>query len=118
MKKVVEKRKDIAFYLKLFPLKMHPGSYERAKEIECKRSLALLEDSFNGKPIPKPECAAPEIDQNIKLGQQLGITGTPTIILPDGKILAGYRPAAELIKILDENAKNRLSPVKKVSRKR
>ena len=106
MKKIAGERKDIAFYLKLFPLAMHgPVSMARAREIECKHSLALLEESFAGKALPKPECPAPEIDQNIKLAKDLGISGTPTIILPDGVMVMGARPEKELLSLIDQAAK-------------
>ena len=46
MKKVVRERKDIAFYIKMFPLKIHPGAYDKAKTIVCEKSLKLLEDAY------------------------------------------------------------------------
>ncbi|MCE5195007.1 MAG: DsbC family protein [Nitrospiraceae bacterium] len=102
IKKVIEKRKDIAFYLKLYPLvKIHPDSYKKSKTIICQKSIALLEDNFEGKSIPEKECNTSEVDDNIKLAEQYGITGTPAIILPDGGILPGYKDAETLIKIID-----------------
>jgi len=55
MKQVVSERKDIAFYIKMFPLKMHPGAYEKARAIICEKSLKLLEDAFEQKQIPPPK---------------------------------------------------------------
>lgn len=102
IKKVIEKRKDIAFYLKLYPLvKIHPDSYKKSKTIICQKSITFLENNFEGKPIPEKECNSNEIDENIKLAEQYGITGTPAIILPDGGILPGYKNAETLIKIID-----------------
>jgi len=102
MKKVLEKRKDIVFYLKLFPLvQLHPKSYEKSKAIVCEKSLALLEDNFAGKVLPEPKCKTQEIDENIKLAEKLGITGTPAIILPDGGIVPGYKNADALILLID-----------------
>ncbi len=107
MKDIVNKRKDIAFYIKLFPLAIHPGSKEKAQEIECKHSLKLLEDSFAGKALPKPECKAPEIDQNIALGKSLNITGTPTLILPNGVVVVGALPEQALLNRIDQAAKEK-----------
>ena len=102
MKKVLEQRKDIAFYLKLFPLvKIHPKAYEKSMTIACKKSLALLEDNFAGKKLPPPECKTKEIDENLKLGESLGITGTPAIIFPDGSIAPGVMAAEALISRID-----------------
>ncbi len=105
MKDIVSKRKDIAFYIKLFPLAIHPGSKEKAQEIECTHSLKLLEESLEGKPIPKPGCKAPEIDRNIALGKKLNITGTPTLILPDGEMVVGALPEQTLLMRIDQAAK-------------
>ncbi len=105
MKDIVKQRKDIVFYLKLFPLAMHPGSKEKAETIECKHSIALLEQSYEGKPLPKPDCPAPAIDKNIALGRSLGINGTPTIILPNGAMVVGVMPENLLVARIDEAAK-------------
>ena len=102
MKKVLEKRKDIAFYLKMFPLvKLHPKAYEKSMTIVCKKSLELLEDNFAGKKLPPPECKTKEIDENLKLGERLGISGTPAIIFPDGSIAPGAMDADALISRID-----------------
>jgi thiol:disulfide interchange protein DsbC len=97
MKKVVAERKDIAFYIKMYPLPMHKDAYDKAKAIVCEKSLALLEDAFEKKPLPKPKCETTVIDENIKLAQKLGISGTPAMIFPDGKIVPGALDAKTII---------------------
>ena len=69
MKKTIEERKDIAFYIKLYPLKIHPEAYEKSKAIVCEKSLALLEAAHEKKPLPKPSCETTVIDENIKLAE-------------------------------------------------
>lgn len=101
MKKVLEKRKDIVFYIKLFPLKMHKDAYWKSKSIVCNKSLNMLEDNFANKPISKTDCDTKEIDNNIKLTESLGITGTPTMIMPDGSIYSGTMPADKLIALIN-----------------
>lgn len=101
MKKVLEKRKDIVFYMKLFPLKMHKDAYWKSKSIICNKSLRMLDDNFEKKPIPKTECNTKEVDDNIKLAESLGITGTPTMIMPDGNIYSGTMPADKLIELIN-----------------
>ncbi|MDQ7787594.1 MAG: DsbC family protein [Thermodesulfovibrionales bacterium] len=104
-KKVIEKRKDIVFFVKLFPLKMHPDAYDKAKAIVCeKSSLALLNDVFDKKQISKPKCETKVIDENIKLAEKLGITGTPAMILPNGILVPGYKEADALIELIDKSA--------------
>jgi len=106
VKKLLETRKDIAFYIKLYPLDIHPRAYEKSKTIICKKSLKLLDDAFAGKELPKPDCEAKEIDENIKLAKGLGINGTPAIILPDGRLIPGYVDSQTLLKLLETPTNN------------
>ncbi len=100
MKKIIEERKDIAFFIKLFPLKIHPGAYEKSKAIVCEKSLTLLEDAFAKKPLSKPNCETSVIDENIKLAEKLGISSLPALILPDGRVLPGYKDAKTLLNLI------------------
>jgi len=97
MKKVIEERKDIVFYVKMFPLPMHKGAYDKAKAIVCEKSLALLEDAYEKKEMPKPKCETTVLDDNIKLAESLGISGTPAVIFPDGKVIPGAVDAKTII---------------------
>ena len=100
MKKIVEERKDVAFYIKMFPLKSHPAAYEKSKAIVCDKSLALLEDAYAGKPLPKPSCETTAVDDSTKLAEKLGISSLPTLVLPDGKIMPGYRDAKSILSLI------------------
>ena len=100
MKKIIEERKDIAFYLKVYPLKNQPDAYEKSKSILCEKSVALLEEAFEKKPIPKPKCETLAVDENTKLAKKLGITSVPSVILPDGRIIPGYKDAQTLIRLI------------------
>ncbi len=102
IKKVLETRKDVAFYIKLYPLvNLHPAAYEKSKAIQCEKSADLLDDAFAGKPVKKPTCETDEVDKNINLGKSLGISGTPAIIFPDGRFLPGFVDAGTLLQLLE-----------------
>ncbi len=96
MKKVVKERTDIAFYIKMFPLKIHPGAYDKARAIVCGNSLSLLDAAFEKKQLATASCKTSAVDDNLKLCDKLGITGAPTLVLPDGRVLSGYRDATAL----------------------
>jgi thiol:disulfide interchange protein DsbC len=99
MKKVVAERKDIAFFIKLFPLPMHKEAYPKSKAIACAHfSLALLNDAMEGKNVPAAKCDTKAIDDTIELGRKLGISGTPALIFPDGRIFPGAISADEIIR--------------------
>ena len=100
MKKVVKERKDISFSIKMFPLKMHAGAYDKAKAIVCERSLALLENAFENKSLPAPKCKTTAVDETIKLAAKLGITGAPTLVMPDGRVVSGFRDANALKELI------------------
>lgn len=101
IKKIIAKRSDIAFYIKLYPLAIHPNAYEKSKAIVCQKSSKLLDDAFTGKKLPKAECETQEIDNNIKLAEELGIRGTPALIMPDGRLFPGYAGADVLTGLID-----------------
>ncbi len=104
LKDVVRKRPDMAFYIKLFPLPMHPNAYQISKTIVCEKSMDFLEDSFNKKAIPAPTCDTSAIDENIALAKRLGIGSTPTMILPDGRIAPGMKKSKDLIPLIESAA--------------
>ena len=101
IKQISDKRKDIAFYIKMYPLEFHKDAYWKSKSIVCNNSLQLLQDCYDKKEIAKTDCNTEEVDNTIKLAKSLGITGTPAIILPDGRLRMGAMPEAELIKLID-----------------
>ncbi|MBA4372352.1 MAG: protein-disulfide isomerase [Thermodesulfovibrio sp.] len=102
IKKVVAERKDIAFQIKLFPLPMHKDAFEKSKAIVCEKSLQMLEDAFEKKPIAKAKCKTKAIDENIALAKKFGINGTPALILPNGKVSSGFRDAAAIKEMIDK----------------
>ena len=105
IKKILEKRNDIAFYIMLYPLPMHKDSHRKAESILCAKSLSLLDDAFEKKPIPDPTCKSTAVDDNIALGNKLGIQGTPGIILSNGTLIPGYKDADSLIALIDKTSK-------------
>jgi protein-disulfide isomerase len=101
LKKIVAQRNDVAFYIKLFPLKTHKDAYWKSKSILCNSSLQMLEDNFENKPIPVQDCKSDAVDKTIELAQSLGINGVPTVIFPDGRRQMGYVPSDTIMAYLD-----------------
>jgi thiol:disulfide interchange protein DsbC len=101
MKQVVDKRKDIAFHLFLYPLPMHKEAYKKAQAIMCERSLSLLDDAFAGKELPEPKCSNEQVEKNLTLGKNVKIEGTPTIIREDGSLFNGPRQPDAMIQWID-----------------
>lgn len=103
LKKLVEADPEVVIYIKLFPLKMHPKAYDKARVILGENSLALLEQSFAKKPLPAPgpNHPAKPIDDTMALANSLSIDATPTMIFSDGTIVEGSRDMETIRKMLD-----------------
>lgn len=102
LKKLVEIEPDLAIYIKLYPLKMHPHAYEKAQVILARGSLELLEKSFAGGKLPAPKGSEGKkaVDETMKFAEKVGINSTPTMVLPDGRMLIGVREAAQIKSLL------------------
>lgn len=108
MEKVVASHPDIAFLIKMYPLPSHPGSVPKAKAIVCAstkgdnaRAVTMLSDALNGRPVPAPDCATDQVEKNIALVKELHIASTPTLIMPDGRIIPGYKEADKIVEVLE-----------------
>jgi len=101
IKKIVSQRDDIAFLIKMYPLPSHKEAYGKSMAIVCEGDPALLEEAFAGKKLPEADCETDEVDNNLALARELGIKGTPTLILPDGRLVPGYISADVIIGLVD-----------------
>ena len=102
LKKLVVLEPNLAIYIKLFPLKMHPHAYDKARVILGGKSLRLLEKSYAGEALPAPgeRDAKKPIDDILRYAESVGINATPTLVLPDGRILPGFLDAKSMRKLL------------------
>ena len=85
---------NVTIYTFLYPI-LSADSVEKSKAIWCSkdRAAAWNEHMVQNKP-PAPaaaDCKTP-VDQNVALGRELGINGTPTIVFADGTRSAGAMP--------------------------
>ncbi len=80
-------------------------SYEKAESVWCgKDQQRLMTDAKAGKIPPQKTCDHP-IDTHMALAAELGISGTPSMVLSDGTVIPGYVPAERLEALLAEHAK-------------
>lgn len=94
---------DVAIHIMLFPLPMHPGAYDKARTVLETQSLEMLDKAFEGKDVPKPshESSKKAVDEIVKFANANGISGTPTMVLPDGTIQVGMRDAETMKRMLE-----------------
>lgn len=94
----------------VFPLpiaSLHPDAAQRAKQVWCSkdRAQSWLDLMLKGKqPGKASDCKNP-VDDNIALGQKLGVSGTPTLVFANGKRVPGYIPADRIEALLKESSK-------------
>lgn len=100
----VEKDPSLTFKIKIAPFKQ--SSQEISRTIICNQSMEQLELAFAGKSLPEPTCQTDVPEKNVQLAQQLGIRGTPTMIMPNGQIVPGYRPLESLLSEIKKNTVN------------
>lgn len=67
-----------------------------AKEPAAAMNKAKIERNFTEQVDNLEQCKTKIMDQYV-LGRELGISGTPAIYLPNGKLVAGYMPPAKMI---------------------
>ena len=103
LKKLAKIAPDVAIYVMLYPLAMHPAAYDKSRTVFETMSLDLLDKAFEGKDVPKPtkESSKKAIDEIVKFANAHGINGTPTMVMPDGKIEVGMRDAETMKKMLE-----------------
>ena len=94
---------DATIDIYMFPIaQLHPDSVRKAKDVWCAKdkNKAWNDLMLNNKEAGKADCVNP-IDRNVALAQRLGINGTPTLILPSGRVIPGAIPLASLTGMLD-----------------
>lgn len=75
-------------------------SYKKAVSVWCaKDRQQAMTDAKSGKEVPSQTCKNP-VDEHMALADEMGINGTPALILPDGELLPGYVPADRLKAVL------------------
>lgn len=76
------------------------GSYYSMVSVWCAENQQdAMTRAKQGESIEEKQCGNPVADQ-YRLGQKLGVQGTPAIFLQDGRLLPGYMPAKALAEAL------------------
>jgi thiol:disulfide interchange protein DsbC len=77
-------------------------SYAKAVSVWCADDRhGAMDAAKAGKDVPAKTCENP-VDAHYELGQQMGISGTPALVLSNGEIVPGYVPPDKLRRALDQ----------------
>jgi thiol:disulfide interchange protein DsbC len=75
-------------------------SWLKAESVWCAKNRGdALAKAIAGESVPAASCPDP-VQRHHELGRQLGVTGTPGIVLADGELVPGYVPPDELLQHL------------------
>jgi thiol:disulfide interchange protein DsbC len=102
LKRLAAMEPDLAIYIKMYPLKMHHGAYDKARVILASQSQDMLDKAFAGGKLPPAGEKTPmePVDATIRLAASLGIRGTPAVVFPDGRLIIGFRKAEDMHALL------------------
>ena len=99
--------KNVTIYTFLYPI-LSQDSMDKSRAIWCSKDRAASWDEHmvqNKTPAAAPADCKNPLEQNVALGRELGINGTPTIVFADGTRSAGAMPVPAI--------EQRLAAVKK-----
>jgi thiol:disulfide interchange protein DsbC len=101
IKKAAAKDPGVAFLVMPYPRNPNDkATYENCLAVVCSKSEKALDDAFAGKKLPAAACKSDAVNETIRLAERLKIEGTPTVILPDGRMVSGYREADALLALI------------------
>lgn len=97
---------DVTIYTFLFPIaQLHPDAKRKAEGVWCAGDRVKAWADLMKKGVVNPAGCDTPIDRNVALAEQLGISGTPTLIFADGEVAPGAIPAQRITQMLAQKGK-------------
>ena len=89
---------DVTIYTFLMPIaSLHPEARTKAIAVWCSKDQigAWHAMMWRDEKVSAEECPHP-VDRNVALGERLGVSGTPTLVAADGRVLPGAASNAQI----------------------
>jgi thiol:disulfide interchange protein DsbC len=104
---------DVTIYTFLMPIaSLHPEARSKAIAVWCSRdriaawhALMWRDEKVSARDCPHP------VDRNVALGDRLGVSGTPTLVAGDGRVLPGAASSAQIEAWLTRSTASAEGPV-------
>ncbi len=77
------------------------SAYDKLVSVWCADDKKLAMDNAKLKREFSPKTCDNPVENQYKLTREFRLSGTPTLILPDGELISGYMPHDELVKHLE-----------------
>ncbi|KZE33884.1 thiol:disulfide interchange protein DsbC [Crenobacter luteus] len=98
---------NVTVYTFLYPIaQLHPDAERKSRQIWCSadRAAAWTGLMRDGRPLSgRDDCATP-LARLQKLGDSLGVNGTPALVFASGRLVAGAQPLEQVERWLAEKA--------------
>lgn len=79
-------------------------SFQKAENVWCSKDQnSAMTEAKEGKSVSAKSCPSPVMAQ-YRAGQEIGVRGTPALVLDNGVMQPGYVPANRLVKMFDQNS--------------
>ncbi len=72
-------------------------SYKKIVSVWCADDQQATMTLAKSGQIPEPKTCENPVADHYRIGQEVGVQGTPTIVFDDGNVLPGYLPAEQLL---------------------
>lgn len=96
---------DVTVYTFLYPIaSLHPDAARKSKAIWCAPDRVKAWDDYMQKgqlPSGNGSCTSDPLEEVQALGQKNRVTGTPTLVFADGRVVPGAVPATQLERMLN-----------------
>jgi thiol:disulfide interchange protein DsbC len=105
---MVKEDPQLKVYITLVPLDIHPNSSWKTESIICtskkdmKGALGMLENSYEGKEVPRLSCKGVSGAEMKKVGAKHGVNVTPIMSFKSGRVLMGARGKDDIRKMLEQ----------------
>lgn len=104
---------DVTIYTFLMPIaSLHPEARSKAIAVWCSKdriaawhALMWRDEKVSARDCPHP------VDRNVALGDRLGVSGTPTLVAGDGRVLPGAASSAQIEAWLTRSTASAEGPV-------
>ena len=99
-------RLGIAVHYLFFPRSgVGTPSFSKAVSVWCADDKQAAFTAAKLGDDPAPESCDNPVQAQYELGQKIGMTGTPALVLANGSMVRGYMPPAQLLQHLEQNSK-------------
>lgn len=81
-------------------------SYKKAIGVWCAKDRnKAMDNAKNGQPVADVKSCDAPVTNHMSLANSFGVTGTPSMVLDDGRFVPGYLPPQQLLAVLEGKAK-------------